>query len=105
MGLITTTATLRTVIPVHPHQAKNSASHFFCLESEDCYKDGALDNLPIERDDGGEMTVEYCLTWCRNSNYKLAGIKEGKYCIGTDGSIDLTKEVEKTECNSECLVK
>ena len=58
-----------------------------------------MDNLPIERDD---LTVEYCLNWCRDRAYKLAAIMEGKYCVGTDGSIDLTKEVNKNDCNSEC---
>ena len=69
--------------------------------SEDCYEYFALDNpTTIYRED---LTIDYCLNWCKQSHYGLAAISNGDMCGCTNAPINFYKEVGKSKCNSECL--
>ena len=68
--------------------------------SEDCYQYSALDNpTTINRDD---LTVDYCVNWCKESSYSLAAICGGSICGCTNEPINFHEEVGKDQCDSEC---
>ena len=69
------------------------------LGSGDCYYESALNNpTTISRDN---LTVNYCKTWCKDSAYGIAAIKDGSIC-GCTNNINLHSEVSDYRCNSFC---